>query len=165
VALLCLGAFAGDRFILEPMIAGWKARSTRIATLQQNLLTGEALLERETALKDRWGEMLQRSLQSDEPNAENQVLTALGEWTRAGHLNLTDLKPRWIQEKNAPKRLEIRLAATGKLQAIARFLYELEHHPLAVRLEQVEIRSRDAKGTDLALEARFSGLVLEGAAR
>jgi len=50
--------------------------------------------------------------------------------------------------------------ASGKISAVTRFLYEIEKDPMAFRLENVEISSRDAEGQMLALGLQISALVL-----
>lgn len=160
LALLCIGALAVDHFVLSPIVAGWKARSARIAKLQQDLEKGELLLSREAALDERWREMLGRSLPASGAAAENQMLSSLGRWASSTDLDISDLRPRWINEKDQPPRLEIRLSANGSLDALRGFLYEVEATPLALRVEQVAVRARDDNGRDLGLETRISGLVL-----
>jgi hypothetical protein len=44
--------------------------------------------------------------------------------------------------------------------AVSRFLYDVEKDPMALRLEIVEVSSRDAEGQQLALGLQVSGLVL-----
>ena len=107
-----------------------------------------------------WQDMEKRSLAGETANAENQILNAVSEWARVSGLKVTSLKPRWIDNDEAPRKLELRLSATGDMESVARFLYELERDPLALRMEDIEITVRDPRGRELALSARFTGLIL-----
>ena len=46
------------------------------------------------------------------------------------------------------------------MSALTRFLYEVEKDPLALRVESVEITSRDNDGQQLSLALQVSGLLL-----
>jgi len=46
------------------------------------------------------------------------------------------------------------------IQALARFLYSVETRPLALKVESVEITSRDNDGQQLSLALQVSGVVL-----
>jgi hypothetical protein len=56
--------------------------------------------------------------------------------------------------------LECRADAFGSIQAVSRFLYEVERDPLALKVEVVEIMPRDTAGQQLTLGLQVSGLVL-----
>ena len=56
--------------------------------------------------------------------------------------------------------MEYRVEAAGNLAAISKFLYDIERDAMALRLETVEISSRDNDGQQLALGLQISGLVL-----
>jgi hypothetical protein len=159
-ALACLAIFAGDRFILEPLAAGWQARGARIAQLEQSLAAGETLLDRQDTIAERWTAMRERSLPADTADTESKVLAAVGRWAGASRLNVTSRKPRWFLDADGANQLEVRVSASGDLGAITRFLYELERDRLALQLEDVEIKARDDSGAQLTLETRFTGLVL-----
>ncbi len=160
-AIVVLLIFAGDRFLFSPILGPIKARNQRIAELKQMIENGKMLQGRKDAINERWAEMRQRSLPTDESAAENLVLNSVGTWARTSRLNVTDMKPRWVTEEDMPDKLEVRLSATGDLAAISRFLYEMEADPKALKLEDVAIQARDEKSTQLTLESRFTGLVLK----
>ena len=49
---------------------------------------------------------------------------------------------------------------SGSVSAITRFLYHIEKDPLGVKVDAMELQSRDTEGTQLALIIQVSGLVL-----
>jgi Tfp pilus assembly protein PilO len=159
-AVLCIVILGGDRFILSPMLNLWKTRSARITELEESLNKGSILLDREKTLTQRWQEMKGRSLTNEMSSAENQVLNRVSDWARTSGLNVASLRPRWIDEGEESKKLEFGLSATGSMDSVARFLYELERDPLAIRLEDMELVARDDQGRELTFSARFTGLIL-----
>ncbi len=72
-------------------------------------------------------------------------------------------RSRWDQMKHDTDEyttLQCRVEASGSLNALSRFLYDIEKDPSALRLEIVELSSRDNEGQQLALGLQISGLVL-----
>ena len=53
-AIICIGALAGDHFVVTPLANLWKARSSRITELQSNLAKGVLLVDRDEDLRSRW---------------------------------------------------------------------------------------------------------------
>lgn len=159
-AIICIGALAGDRFVVTPLCNLWKVRSSRISELKVNLTKGALLVDRGDAMRSRWAEMTQRSLPVERPAAESKVLAAVSRWTGASDIKVTSLKPRWIASEKEFTNVEFRVTATGSLGSIAQFLYDMETDPLALRAEDIELTTRDPRGGDLSLALRFTGLVL-----
>jgi Tfp pilus assembly protein PilO len=159
-AILCLGALVGDRLIMVPLQSLWRTRTGRVAELRKSLEKGRILAAREEAMRERWQDMKQRSLPADVSVAENQVLRSLSRWAQESSLDVTSRRPRWTNEEEGSKKLEFRVAAQGRMDSIARFLYELETDPLPLKVEQLEIAARDESGGTLAVDVRFTGLVL-----
>ncbi|MCX8036639.1 MAG: GspMb/PilO family protein [Candidatus Sumerlaeia bacterium] len=163
MAVIVVGAFLGDRLIVTPLRGLYKNRSERILELKKSLDQGRMLLDREKDIKARWEDMRKQALPTDPSVAENMVLQAMNRWIQSSRLTVTSLKPRWIEAERAEyKTLECRVAAQGNLPALARFLYELERDPLPLRVEEIEVSSRDDRGQVLTVGLRFTGLVLLG---
>ena len=160
LAILCIAAFVGDRFVLSPLANVWTARSARIVVLQNDLSKGEGLLGREATLRARWDDMRMRSLASNESVAESDVLTAVSRWVDSSGFVVSSLRPRWLSGGDGYKLLDIRATGQGEMESIARFLYELESDVLALRLQEVDMK--EGSGDALTLTVRFSGLVLLG---
>jgi Tfp pilus assembly protein PilO len=160
-AALCVIILLGDKFILSPMLNLWKTRAARITALEESLNKGTVLTDREETLTQRWQEMQGRSLTNEASSAENQVLNRVNDWARSSGLNVTSLRPRWIiDEGQEARKLEFSLSATGSMESVTRFLYELERDPLAIRLEDVELATHDEQGREITLSARFTGLIV-----
>ena len=162
VAISAVALLAGDRLLITPLTGLWNGRSRRISELRDNLDKGTALLAREQATRDRWTGMQKSALPTDVSAAESKVLTAVERWTRVSGITFTSIKPQWKQNADDYKTLECRVDATGDMESLARFVYELERDPLALRVENLELSARDDNGQQLSLGVRFTGLVLTG---
>ena len=104
--------------------------------------------------------MRTNTLPQDVSVAENHLLTAFERWSRASGISISSIKPQWKQTTEDHKTLECHADAFGTIQALNRFLYEVEKDTLALRVEAVEITTRDNDGLQLGLGLQVSGLQL-----
>jgi hypothetical protein len=157
---LGIALLAGDRLVVKPLTGFWKARTTRIAELTKSINTGTALLKREKFTRDRWTLMRTYALPSNVSAAESKVFTAVERWTQSSRITRKFLTPQWKQGANDFMTLDCRIGAEGNMPSVARFLFELEKDPLALKVDELMITTRDKEGQQLSLDVRFSGLLL-----
>ncbi len=160
VALSAVGILLADRWILGRLGNLWAERSEKIRTLQQSIARGRHLLNRETAITRRWEDMWQTALSQDTSSAEDIVIKAAHRWRNESRATFTTFTGQQGNEYSSYKTYNCQAETVGDLEAIVRFLYEMEADPLPIRAESVEIKSRDDTGSKLTLTLRFSGLQL-----
>ncbi|MBM3832538.1 MAG: hypothetical protein FJ403_04560 [Verrucomicrobia bacterium] len=159
-AIAAIAIFAGDRLILSPLIRAWKDRTKRIADLTKEVNRGALLLDREQTIRDRWEMMRTNALPSSESVAEGAVMDSAARWQEASGIGFSSRKSQENRSDDEDFRtLEFRVDASGNIGAVKRFLYELEKDPLALKVEDLELASRDSEGRELVLGIRFSGLL------
>ncbi|PYI87747.1 MAG: hypothetical protein DME26_05145 [Verrucomicrobia bacterium] len=157
---IALALLLGDRFILSPLTHSWKERTSRIADLTKNINRGKALLDREQIVRSRWESMKKNTFPTAESAAENEMLKAFDRWSQNSRISISSIKPQWKRINDEYRTLECRADASGSMQELTRFLYEVERDPLALRVESVEITTRDNNGQQLSLGLQVSALVL-----
>jgi len=160
IAAAVVALFAADRLVISPLAKSWKTRSARLASLRQKVTEGRAQLQRERSLRDRWEQMRTGTLPNNASQAEQQVLKAFDSWAQRSRLSLLSISPQWKHDSDEYMTLECRVEGAGNLDTVTRFLYELEQDPMALKLQAVEITSRDNDGQQFALGLQVSGLVL-----
>ena len=161
-AISAVAVLAADRLLITPLTGLWKERTRRISELRVNLNQGTSLIAREQVIRGRWDKVRKSVLPTDASAAESKVLTAVERWTRVSGITFTSIKPQWKQNADDYKTLECQVDATGDMESLTRFVYELERDPLALRVEDLELSARDDNGQQLSLGVRFTGLVLTG---
>lgn len=159
VSVLLLGL---NTFVLNPLVRTWKARAVRMGELRASLQKSAVLLDREGMIRERWTQMKSQALPGNVSVAENEVLKAVDRWAQESKISFTSLKPQWKRNADDYMALECRADAFGSMQAVTRFLYNMERDPLALRVEDVEITARDTTGQQLSLAVKVSGLLLDG---
>jgi hypothetical protein len=155
-----VGIWAADNLVISPLIRSWNSRTEGIADLRKKVADGQQLLTRERSLRDRWKVMQTNTLPTELSVAEGRVLGAFDGWSRDSRVSVTSIKPQWKRTADHFMVLECRVDAAGSLSTLTRFLYEVEADPLALKVDSVEIGSRDSTGGQLTLGLQVSGLVL-----
>ena len=159
-AIVVVSLLVADKIIIGPLLAGWKERTVRIAELKRSIEQGRQILQREDTIRHRWDNMRTNTLPDDVSLAENQVLRAFDNWSRDSRISISGIKPQWKRTADDYMTLECRADASGTIEALTRFLYTLEKDHLALKVEAVEISSRDNDGLQLTLALQVSGLLL-----
>lgn len=159
-AVLGVAFLLGDKMVVTPLMASWDARSKQIAELTKQVKQGSLLVSRDAVLRDRWENMRTNMLAADVSFAENEVLTAFERWSKESGISISSIKPQWKQAGEDFMTLECRADAFGTIQAVTRFLYEVEKDPLALRVEALEVSARDNDGQQLTVGLQVTGLQL-----
>jgi len=157
VGLLLLG---GDYLVLQPLARSWRARSERIAEMTQRLHSNTQLLARRDTVLDRWDHMRTNALPSTATLAESKMFNAFDTWVRDSGVTAGSFRPQLRETDEGYSTLECRADVSGNMETIMNFLYDLEKDPTAIRLDSVELTSRDDAGQQLALVLEMSGLML-----
>lgn len=161
VAGVAVGLLVLDRVLITPLINTYKAHSLEIVKLRKSVFDGRNTTARGPQTERIWTEMGANALPKDQAQAEQTVIGAIDSWSKANNIEISGFRPQW--KRGVAERyslLECRIDAIGTLQSLTRFMYELEHSPLALRVESVEITSRDDSGSKLGLGLIVSGLRL-----
>ncbi|MBM3882311.1 MAG: hypothetical protein FJ387_21750 [Verrucomicrobia bacterium] len=159
-ALVAVALFVGDRLLFSPLVSLYKSRAAQLAELRQRVTTGERLLAREPAIRNRWAHMRTNTLPANPSEAEQKVLRSFDLWSQASRISVTSITPQWRREPEDYLTLLCRVDASGSLPALSRFLYDIEHDPMALKLESLELTARDKDGQQLTLALLVSGLML-----
>jgi Tfp pilus assembly protein PilO len=161
VAITAVALLAGDKFVFSPLVASWNARSTRLADLRKKVAEGTDKIRREAGVRTQWDSMSNNVLSVEVSAAQNKVLKDFEGWSQDSSLTINSIRPQDKRGSDDEYRtLEFRVDAVGPLMAVTRFLFDVEKDPLALRVESVDINSKDALGQQLQLGLVVSGLIL-----
>jgi Tfp pilus assembly protein PilO len=160
LAIVLVGLYVADKLVFTPLIANWRARSERIVKLQEQFREGNETLKRETALREQWDRMRRNTLVSVKSEAESQMMKAFERWSKEGGVSVSSIRPQWKEPDAAYQTLECRADVGGSLSAIAQFLYLVERDALGVKVDSLELTSRNNDGSQLSLVIQVNGLLL-----
>jgi hypothetical protein len=160
LAIAGIGLLGLDKLVLSPLMASWDTRTKQIADLKKNIIVGQGLVDQEQSIRRRWESMRTNTLPSNVSQAEAQMFRAFDRWSQDSRITIASIKPQWKRLNDEYMTYECRADAMGSMSAITRFLYQVERDPLAVKVEAVELTSRDNNGQVLNLGLQISGLLL-----
>ena len=86
LAIAAVVLLFGDRFVLGPLVTTWKERKERIEQLDQQVIRGQALMDRESAIRRKWLEMWQTAIPRTKSVSENQVLQSVDRWAQESRI-------------------------------------------------------------------------------
>jgi hypothetical protein len=160
VAGLAVALLVADRLVFTPLSIHWKEQAEQIAYLQQSVTQGSMLLDREEAIRNRWQSISTNTLPHITSAAESTLLKSFESWSQKSRLSLASMKPQWNQGDTNYMTLEYRADCFGNIDALTHFLYELEKDPLAYKIDALTISAQDKEGSQLSLNLKMSGLLL-----
>ena len=156
----CLALLILEYWVRVPLTNVWRAHGVEIAKLQKSFTNGRSTIARAAQIERRWSDMKDNALPRDPAQAEQEVISAFDRWGRANNIELSSIRPQWKRGTDKYSLLECRVEATGTIPTLSHFIYELERSPLALRVDSVELTSRDEYGNKLSLGLVVSGLRL-----
>ena len=160
IAGISIGVLALDRFAITPMVDYWQSSNAEISTLRRQIQAGHGSLQITDRARTRWTEVQQAALPTEVAQAEQVLLSSLNEWGRQVGVDISSVKPQWKRgvTSRAYSTLECRIDAAGSLLAVSRFLHAIETSTLALRMDSVELISRDERGQKITAALVVSGL-------
>lgn len=164
LTLTAVGLLAMDRIVRPPLAKLWNDRSARIAKLQRQVKDGKMLQQRKNWLRGHWDDIQKSSLTNDTTAAEGQLFSGLNDWVQYSGVTLQNVAPTWKQANDPTyKTLDCRVDASGSLDRLSQFLYAMETDKMALRVQSIELTSKDATGSNIGLGIQVSALVLVSA--
>jgi hypothetical protein len=161
VTLTAIGLLAMDRIISPPLTKLWNDRAARIATLQKQVKEGQVTLRRKDYLRSRWAEIQASTLPNDTTAAEQKLFNGINNWVQFSDVAIGNIAPTWKQGSDpAYKTIDCRVDASGSIDRLSRFLYALETEKMALRVQSIEMTSKDPNGVNIGLGVQVSALVL-----
>jgi hypothetical protein len=164
-AITLVGLWAGYNLLFTRVKAAWKGQSDRIAQLQVQLNQGRSRLAQEQIIRSRWESLRRNALPSDSSAAEQKFFQAVDRWASDSRVSITAITPQWKRDADDYMTYQARVETSGNLSALSRFLFEMEKDPLALKLEAVELGTRDKEGKLLSMAVQASALVLNPPAK
>lgn len=160
LAIVAVGLFVADKLVITPLTKNWKERAARITELKEEVREGAEVIKREAVLREQWERMRTNTLADAKSEAEGQMLKAFERWSKEGGVSVSSIRPQWKEAQEDYKTLQCRADVGGNLAAIAKFLYQIERDPLGVKVDSLELTTRNVDGSQLALVIQVSGLLL-----
>ena len=160
VTAAVLVVFFGDKVVFTRLTGLWNRRAEEVVKLRNQIERGNRLIADEANIRARWASMRTNTLPTDQSLAQEQALKAVENWSQESGASMNGFTTQWKTDADDHQTLICRVDASGSLWALARFIYDIESGPVALKLESLDLSSRDNTGQQLNLALQISGLVL-----
>jgi len=158
-ALCGLGLLVADSVIYTPLANAWGKRAGQLKQLRQDVAKGKLMLSQRQRIEGHWDQMRTNTLPNDMSVAQSTLLKALEGWEKDSQVKIDRVTPQWKPGDDFTT-LECRADASGSMNSLLKFLYDVEKGPLGLKIDSVDIASRDNDGQTLTLGIQLSGLIL-----
>jgi hypothetical protein len=165
VTVAAVVLFVGDAIIVEPLIKTWKTRRAAIQKLRNDITTGKRLMKHEKEDQALWDARQRRTLTNDVTFAAQQVYEAVNVWANQSGAQMSGYTPQWkpSNDKDKYSTYECHVDASGDIERLIHFVYCAETEPLALRIDSIDLSTKDKNGLQLTLGLQISGLILNNA--
>ncbi|MGC4034215.1 MAG: hypothetical protein QM754_21255 [Tepidisphaeraceae bacterium] len=157
---ICVGAAVGllalDQYLLQPMFDRLSSADALIEQHQTELNDAETLMQTRNRAKRKWNETAKKSIMTDASSAEQQMAVRVSELAERANLKLSTSKAEKGERTRGFDVWGDKRTATGNMQQIGRFLYELQHTDIPIRVTDLNITSRKDATDDLTLSLSLS---------
>jgi len=150
----------GNSLIYTPLANLWSARSAQITKLTRQVKDGKVMVQREAAIRGRWNNMRVNALTNNTSLAAQQAINALDNWSHASGAEVTSIMPQWKNDSTNYMTFNCHVQASGTMEALSQFIYQIEKGPMALKLDSMELSAHDETGQQLMLDLQISGLAL-----
>jgi hypothetical protein len=160
-AAVCVLLYVGNTVVYAALAKSWNARAEQIKKLRDDLGHGTNMVNHADQIRGRWENMRTNALPAEASLASAQLQKAFDKWERVSRVTRVGYKPQWKdQDDTAYTTLDCRVEYNGTFDQILSFLYNLENDPIGIRVDEVEVATRDEFGQQLSLNLQVSALRL-----
>ena len=159
VAIVAVVLLIADKFIVGPISARREEIKTRKLELQAELENAQVLFSRQKLMERKWKTLLSDGLKND-AEAESKIARALDSWSKNAMLTLSSVKPERVASDKGLKEMTFVVAGTGTLEAVSRFLWQIETASMPVKVMDMQVGSSNETGQSMSLQLRLSALCL-----
>lgn len=158
-AIVAVVMLIGDKFIVGPIGTRREEIKARKLELQAELQNAQLLFTRQKLMERKWKMLLSDGLRND-AEAESKVARALDEWSNNAMLTLNSVKPERVASDKGLKEMTFVVAGMGTLEAVSRFLWQIETASMPIKVMDMQVGSTNDTGQSMSLQLRLSALCL-----
>jgi hypothetical protein len=154
-----VGFLVLNKFLIGPVAGKLQQLETQKSQLLIELDEAQNLFRKRRILEKEWKNTLSEGLRN-EVEAESKVGRALNEWSQEARLTLSSVKPDRVASDKGLKEMTFVVVGTGTLDAMARFLWQIETAPLPIKVKDMQLGSSNESGQSMSVQLRLSALCL-----
>ena len=163
VVIALLGVTIGYHGVLRPMAAKFSTLDEEIFAMQMRLRKAKTFIRQKDDIMEavkQYPNLEKMDAGSDEEEIA-QLLNFIEQTARKNGVSLSDVKPQPVKSDQQTKQYSVELNAESNLEALIRYVYDLEHSENLLRIDRVNIAPKDEKGPTLRAYLLITRLVVK----
>lgn len=152
-----VAALIGNTFVLDPMLGKLEQVENEKLLLLAEVNEAQDLFDRRRLMERKWKAMLSDGMRSDS-EAESRIARVLDDWSEGARLLLSSVKPERGASEKGLKEMTFSVVGTGSLEAVARFLWQVETTALPVKVKDMQLSAMSESGDSMSLQLRVSAI-------
>lgn len=148
--LVLVGAFGLHWMIVEPMLNRAGDLKVRISEARETRKQNDDQITTSENARRRWTELSGRDMPRDASDAD-QMINNLSDWAQDVGLSLSSVKPERTEKEKDFYKKTFRVAGSGRMAEIGRFLHKIQTASVPVRITDLTINARKEGNDDLSL--------------
>ena len=158
---VAVGLLVVNYLVYNPLAASWSSRQENIKSLRAQISEGSALKAHASSIEQHWNQMFTNTLPANSTLAESLLFKAFQGWAQSSRVVLVSQKPQQKDSDDpAYSNEEWHADVTGSIEQVFSFLYSVESSAMGLKVDAVDLSTRDERGAQLALGLTVSGLIL-----
>lgn len=162
IACLMVGLWALDAWVLSPIWNAYQDDADEAQRLEQNVLAAKRLLRNAKMLRQEWSDRRKAGVTMGVSESETRLLSVLGSWAQKTGLHVSSMKAERREHPN-DKTMQVitcRVVANGTMEAMTRFLWDLETAGLPLRVELCQFSSADPTRNSVSIQIQLSTICI-----
>lgn len=160
LAGLAVAILIADRYVLGPIFE----KRSQAAQLKQNLQAdvekAQSTLQRRKVIGKRWSQMQQDGLSGNIEVIEGLLFRRLEESSQRSRLLIDSIQPERLMKEGRIGQIEFMVSATGTMDAVTRFLWDIEMAEIPVKIDSLQLSSNNENATQMSLQLTLSSIYL-----
>lgn len=149
-----------DRYFLGPVLKKRSQTRQMKQTFQAEVEQAKAVLQRQKVIERRWNQMKDAGLSYKITDVEGGVFRHLEGTSQRSRFLLTSIQPERTSNEGRIGQVEFMVSGTGTLDAVTRFLWDIEMADVPVRIDSLQLGANDEDATQLSLQLKLSTVYL-----
>ena len=158
LTLTVVGLLLADRMLISPVLAYRQTLAMEVDSLTDVLAHDRRLIRQGVKEQKRWKKMMLAGLPSTASEADSRTLAAINQWANETGLELVSVKPEYQRSDEILVPVIFRVSATGNIQSIAKFIWQVETAAMPVCVEGMQISQHTKSKGSLSLQMGLSSL-------
>jgi Tfp pilus assembly protein PilO len=162
---VAVGLYVLDAWLLSPYFDRLSAAEAAVGQRQDQLAQSTRTLRDLKIAQADWKKISTGRVVAEASDAEGQLLASAKQCADDAGLSINNYKPERGEKERSFDRILLRVGGVGSMEQISRFLFNVQHADVPVKVADLQVNSRKDGTNDLAMSVGLSTIYQTPAAK